>query len=109
MMICTGHAIRQERKRLELPLKTLAHLSGISASTLCGYELGSGLLRDAVRERITEALERVERVRVVVLPAKLDFSDVTALKEAISAYESGAFASLTERVKQPENPPLIRF
>ena len=108
-MIFTGHACRLERKRVGLPMKTLAVLSGLSPSALCCYELGQGLLRAEVRERIEDALARVERVRQAFLPGKLDLSDASALKEAMAAYERGDKTWFAERAKPPENPVAVTF
>jgi hypothetical protein len=57
---------------------------------------------------VEEVLARVERMRLALLPAKLNMSDAAALKEALAAFERGDFARASERAVAPALPdPLV--
>ena len=107
----TGHAIRLERRRIGMPLATLAALSGLSVSSLSAAENGQGLLRESVRERVVDALNRVDRVRLVLLPGKLDMRDAGALRAALEAFDRGDLPRAAEHATAPKlpNPLVVNF
>ena len=107
MIIHTGHTCRIERARIGLPLRSLSELTGISVSRLSAFELGGAMsLTEPLRDKIGEALSKVDDVRVALLPAKIDLSDAAALREALAAHERGDAPWFSERAKPPE---LLRF
>lgn len=108
LLIHTGHQLRVERKRLSLPMRTLEALADVSVAQICSYEYGSRISQAAL-DRIGEALERVERVRLALLPARLDMRDAAALREALQAYERGDAPWFVAHSKPAENPVAITF
>jgi len=109
LKIHTGHHCRVERKRIGSPLRSLSELSGISVSTLSAFELGGAMrLNEEQRDRIGAALEKMDTVRMALLPAKLDLSDVGALREALAAHERGDAPWFAARAVAPKLPdPLV--
>lgn len=107
--IWTGHSCRTERERLDrMPLGTLSALTGISIGTISKIENGQGSIRDSTRECLQEAFTRVEKLRLALLPARLDMKNATALKEALAAFEAGNLARAAEHATAPRLPdPLV--
>lgn len=108
MTIHTGHQLQTELDRLHMPMRTLGVLANVATSHICGFKFGGRISGEALR-RIEDVLERVERVRLALLPARLDMRDAVALREALAAYERGDGPWFQEHSKAAENPVAITF
>jgi transcriptional regulator with XRE-family HTH domain len=109
IIVHAPNAVRTYRKEKGMSQRVLADLCGTQVSTICAAEHRPGLLPEPLRSKIEDALNRVERLRLSLLPAKLDLSDSAALQEALAAFERGDFARAAERAKAPENPLVVTF
>ena len=105
----TGHTCRTRRHERGTPLATLAVVSDVPLWKIAGYETGAGRLSEDEQSRVEDALDRIDALCVVLLPARIDLSNCAALREALEAYERGDAPWFREHSKPAENPAAITF
>lgn len=105
----TGHTCRTRRHARGAPLATLAVVSDVPLWKIAGYETGAGRLSEDEQSRVEDALDRIDALCVALLPARIDLSNCAALREALSAFESGNAPWLESYRKPPERIPVVTF
>lgn len=103
----TGHTCRTRRHARGTPLATLAVISGVPLWKIAAFETGAGRLSEDEQDRVESALGRIDALCSALLPARVDLSNCAALREALSAFESGNAPWLAAYRRLPENPALI--
>jgi transcriptional regulator with XRE-family HTH domain len=79
-----GADVRAKRVQLSVGVDTLAALAGISSAALSKFERNVLQLRDSTKHRLLAALGVLDALAAEVAPLKLDFQDVTWIREAIA-------------------------
>lgn len=103
-MYHTGHAFRQERRRLGVPLRVLEALAGRPYAAIIGWELG-GRISESDREALENLLRDIEEIKSRFRPLSLDMSDAHGLRAAIAALRAGAL----QPPMREEVPQFISF
>ena len=68
-----GEMLHEERKKRGYSLRYLAELTGVSRTTIDGYELGLKRIDDARWKKICEALQIPEQIHVQVALGMRDY------------------------------------
>lgn len=68
-----GELIHDERKKRGYSLRYVAELTGISRTTIDGYELGIKRINDARWKKICEVLQMPEQIHIKIALGQMDY------------------------------------
>lgn len=96
-----GGALRRERKAIEVPLDTLAAVSGVSGCWLSKIERGAVEPSAEIVRRLQAGMTMLQGIVMHVAPLRLNLSDVSGIRALIEKMERGAVPS-TRPTPTPE-------